>query len=77
VRVLAVVNNNPKEILLIEVGKESIHEIARLLGESKRDEAIVAVLTKGNIQGRFNEEEASRIEAELLLTREGTHWSLV
>ena len=76
-RVMVVLEDSPKQILLVKIGKEVVNDVAKLLARSRRDEAIVTALTKGEIQGQVGEEEASHIKADLLLTREGTHWNLV
>lgn len=72
---MIVLENNPKKILLVTLNGEAVKDIANLLAESRRDDAIMTALANGEIQGRISEDEMHSINADLLIRRGGSHWS--
>ena len=74
---MVILDDSPKQILLVKIRRNTVNDVAKLLAKSRRDEAIMTALTEGEIQGQVSEEEASHIKADLLIRRNGTHWNLV
>jgi len=76
-KVLIVIKRSPAQIFLVELNTNKlVKEIAALLARRRNSQAIATTLAKGRFDREVSENEARKIKADIILTKESAHWDL-
>jgi|GEM_PF-1325377 len=71
------VHRSPTQVFLVDLrNKKLLKEIRDYLEKGKRSQAIANALSKGKFLGEVQESDIPRVNADMILTEEGTHYSI-
>ena len=77
-RVLVVIRRSPTQRYLVELHTDKlVKEVSKLLARHRNSKAIVTALSKGRFDREILENEANKIDADVIITEEGVHWDLM
>lgn len=76
-RILIILSHNPKDSLLVKLHtQELIQEIKSFLDVRDNSKAMVAALTKGQIEASGGNDDIYSADIDLILTKERASWDL-